>query len=45
MMEEEWTERYKEICQQVACIELKEWQSAQGYFYWNYELNRDMQIG
>lgn len=42
MMEEEWTERYKEICQQVACIELKAWQSAQGYFYWNYELNRDM---
>lgn len=42
LMEEEWSTRYRKICQEVAKIELDAWEEAQGYFYWNYELNRDM---
>lgn len=42
LLEDEWNIRYQRICQEVAKIQLDAWDSAQGYFYWNYELNRDM---
>ena len=42
LMEQEWSERYRKICRQIAQMQLEAWKCAQGYFYWNYELNRDM---
>lgn len=42
LMEEEWSTRYRKICRAVAKIQLDAWSCTQGYFYWNYELNRDM---
>ena len=42
LMEQEWSERFRKICRQIAQMQLEAWKCAQGYFYWNYELNRDM---
>lgn len=38
----ELEEKRKEIYQQVAELQLSAWSVSKGYFYWNYQLYRDM---
>lgn len=42
MIEAELEVERKRVYQQVAALELDAWTVSAGYFYWNYQLNRDM---